>query len=960
MSIQMAARSSTPSAPTRGPAVRKRGLFFTGVLVVLVAIGLASAANDPVPVQTLCILDFHRLGDDARADWLEQGLADMMIRTMDSLSPYLVIERKHLREILREHGLAGSGIVDVTTAVRQAQLVKAELLLLGSFALEGDQLTIQVRLVRVSDERVLTQITWKDHASRVLAAPRALSEKLLASVGSPFDSGKLEGIEKHIPVTIDVAKSYYRGVSAFDEGRYPEALAHYLDAARGAVDFRTAHAAVLEMYYLLGRSEHAVLFARELARSYEEKGEAPAAVEYYFTAARECLDPLNNPGLAIELLGRLLRLVEEHERITGEIARTKRSILDRITALQGTGNSFQPEKILADRDIRHRMWTGDIERELARRQEEQARGGYSVFEDGNWIKQPVPAPSMLMWRIRARQSLARAYARSGNIEPALDRYRELLEEHEFLPRLYDRSVLDPIKTEAHFMLLRHYAETGRLVRNHAMNRINRLNFVRDGLVFTRDSRTPAPDARARVSSRNPHLTHEYFDFAAPQGYQIDSVTLRTRIQAAAEFSFDRPQPAGWPPQFSFSKRIGQFRFPTQGVYERKVNPPRGTEFLSLGSIWAPGPNVNRWEISFEVSRKGAVAAARADAHTDPAIRKLIDRYAAGWERASVVRDAQTAIYSGDPRLDVYAEDWLVYSMDGDIRIFHQRDPRTEISLPVTVNTREQEFDPSLVRTHDGRYALLWARGSSRRNAARFVAFSADLLRWETPQRMAFEEPPANTGYTYAQAEPLERSYNVVPAGRGYVMLLAQGFVRHSADLRKWGPPRKEIPQDLLRNRLVKGRDGTIWAVYENSSNELQPYTQEDWLHGYFVVDGKSYRHVTELRVSRSADGIRWEAASKVVLPGQPSGVWAFLLDERQIGIAVGFNNLNVKWFTASPVGDLTQIDSQIQFTHQSEAADFFVQGASLTCIRPVFDFERQKPMLLATSTDRLLGGAGKR
>jgi hypothetical protein len=37
-----------------------------------------------------------------------------------------------------------------------------------------------------------------------------------------------------------------------------------------------------------------------------------------------------------------------------------------------------------------------------------------------------------------------------------------------------------------------------------------------------------------------------------------------------------------------------------------------------------------------------------------------------------------------------------------------------------------------------------------------------------------------------------------------------------------------------------------------------------------------------------------------------------------------------------------------------------VQGVSLTCIRPVFDFERQKPMLLATSTDRLLGGAGKR
>ena len=57
----------------------------------------------------------------------------MMISTMNSLSPYLVIERKHLAEILREHGLAKSGLVDIDTAVRQARLAKADLLLQGSF-----------------------------------------------------------------------------------------------------------------------------------------------------------------------------------------------------------------------------------------------------------------------------------------------------------------------------------------------------------------------------------------------------------------------------------------------------------------------------------------------------------------------------------------------------------------------------------------------------------------------------------------------------------------------------------------------------------------------------------------------------------------------------------------------------------------------------------------------------------
>ena len=85
--------------------------------------------------------------------------------------------------------------------------------------------------------------------------------------------------------------------------------------------------------------------------------------------------------------------------------------------------------MLADREIRHQMWIGDIETELARRAEDRARGGYAVLKDGKWIKRPVPQPSILMWRIRALQTLAQAHARSGEIRPALDQYRELLDEY---------------------------------------------------------------------------------------------------------------------------------------------------------------------------------------------------------------------------------------------------------------------------------------------------------------------------------------------------------------------------------------------------------------------------------------------------------------------------------------------------------------------------------------------------
>ena len=59
--------------------------------------GGSAAVPPPSGIETLCVLDFDRLGDDPSLDWLERGLADMMIGTMNRLSPYRVVERKHLR-----------------------------------------------------------------------------------------------------------------------------------------------------------------------------------------------------------------------------------------------------------------------------------------------------------------------------------------------------------------------------------------------------------------------------------------------------------------------------------------------------------------------------------------------------------------------------------------------------------------------------------------------------------------------------------------------------------------------------------------------------------------------------------------------------------------------------------------------------------------------------------------------
>jgi hypothetical protein len=277
-----------------------------------------------------------------------------------------------------------------------------------------------------------------------------------------------------------------------------------------------------------------------------------------------------------------------------------------------------------------------------------------------------------------------------------------------------------------------------------------------------------------------------------------------------------------------------------------------------------------------------------------------------------------------------------------------------VRLPRTVNTTEPEFDPSLVRTHEGGYALLWSRGSDRRTAVRFVARTQDLLEWQTPQRMIFEPAADTTRYTYANAEPLERSFNVCPVPGGYVMLLAQGFVRFSEDLRTWGRPRKALPQDLLENRLIRTRDGRLWAAFETSSPELRPYTGKEVLSGFFVTDGKPYMHLSEIHLAWSRDGIQWHPAGRKTLEGQPSDLWLFPVSDTRIVVAVQFNKAFVRWLTSSDSRTLEEAPSVVDLSAESQAV-LYMDKERVSCVRPVFDyFDAQRSVVVKMSSKEQL------
>ena len=133
-------------------------VFVVFVALFPITLGQVQAKSSE---QTLCILDFNRLGDDSSFDWLKQGLSDMMITTMSRAGRYQIIDRKHLQEVLREHKLAQGGFLNTEEAINRAQIAGAGMLLLGNFARQDSSITIQVRLLHLSNQKVMSAAKWQ-------------------------------------------------------------------------------------------------------------------------------------------------------------------------------------------------------------------------------------------------------------------------------------------------------------------------------------------------------------------------------------------------------------------------------------------------------------------------------------------------------------------------------------------------------------------------------------------------------------------------------------------------------------------------------------------------------------------------------------------------------------------------------------------------------------------------------
>ncbi|MBI2189524.1 MAG: tetratricopeptide repeat protein [Acidobacteria bacterium] len=281
-----------------------RSRWFAITLLCIAAARPASAQHASAATPLSLVMPFENASGEPRVHWLGEASAVLLSDDLNALGAPAIRREHRLRAFARLR-IPPVATLSHATVIRAGEVVGASSVVVGSFTLDGDDLTVRARTIRLDTGRLSPELVERGALANLLRIYGRLARRLVPE--SRVTDEQLEQVYPSLPAF----EQYIKGLLA----EAPEAQIAFLSQAlRLSPAFQRPRIALWEVHTEQGDHDDALAVVREVPASHAlgrrarflgavsmlHLGQQQAAFETFTALNREVPDPalLNNLGVA--------------------------------------------------------------------------------------------------------------------------------------------------------------------------------------------------------------------------------------------------------------------------------------------------------------------------------------------------------------------------------------------------------------------------------------------------------------------------------------------------------------------------------------------------------------------------------------------------------------------------------------------------------------------------------------
>jgi tetratricopeptide (TPR) repeat protein len=238
----------------------------------------AQQTNSSVPPQShahpqqgiYLVFPFENGGAPARLDWIGEGLEELTIQWLSNSGQAVYSHDGRLSEMDR-YSLPATAKLSRATMLHVAQELDADFVVFGTFASDGQNLTVNARVLRVSPVALLPVVRESGPLEKLMDLQSKVIWRLLATNDRNYYLSLTEFNKRQRPLRLDAFEQYIRGLLANDD---EVRLRDLKEASRLEPEWPEPAFALGEIYYARNDCASALPWFAKIPASHDRSVEA--------------------------------------------------------------------------------------------------------------------------------------------------------------------------------------------------------------------------------------------------------------------------------------------------------------------------------------------------------------------------------------------------------------------------------------------------------------------------------------------------------------------------------------------------------------------------------------------------------------------------------------------------------------------------------------------------------------